>query len=185
MTTRVTACQLQTDPVFSEKLIDALRANSLPVEAVQLEFPEAVLMHEAPTITKNLTDLEQHGVRLIADEFGTGDTTISRLLHYRLDSVKIGRKCLDTDNDDEQVSNIGRAIIALANNLGIPVVAQGVGTSGDLEKIHGTNCRYAQGDYFAGALPASEFEKLLSNPVGKTHVKTSLGLVVPTAASCR
>ena len=185
VTTRVTACQLQTDPKFSEKVIDALMANRLPVDALQLEFTEAVLMHESPPITKNLTELEQHGVRMIIEDFGTGDTGISRLMRYRLDSVKIGRGYWDVGNDGERVSKIGKAIIKLANNLGISVVAQGVNTSEDLENIYGKNCRYAQGDYFAKALPAREFGIMLSNPVGQTLAKTSLELVAPTVASSR
>ena len=185
VTTRVSACQLQTDPKFCEKVIEALMANSLSVDALQLELPEAVLMHESPAITKNLTELEQHGVRMIIEDFGSGDTEISRLMRYPLDSVKIDRGYWGTGNDGERVSKIGKALMSLANDLGISAVAKGVNTSRDLENIHGTNCRYAQGAYFARALPASEFEIMLRDPGGKTQVKTALKLVAPTVASSR
>ena len=185
VTMHVSACQLQTDPKFSEKVIEALMVNSLSVDALQLEFPEAVLMHESPAITKNLTELEQHGVSMIIENFGTGDTGISRLMRYPLDSVKIDREYWGRGNDGERVSKIGKAIMTLANDLGISVVAQGVNTYQDLENIYGKNCRYAQGDYFARALPASEFEIMLRNPVGKILAKTSLELVAPAVASSR
>jgi diguanylate cyclase (GGDEF)-like protein len=173
-TIHVTGCQLQTDPKFSKKVIDALRAYSLPVESLQLEFPEAVLMHESPTTIRNLDELARHGARMIVNDLGAGNTTLSRLLRYRLDSIKMHCGTLKSDNSSEPVASLGKTIVALANHLGIPVIAQDVETPGDLETVRGLDCRYAQGGYFGRSLPASEFVFLKNDPVGRMPVKKSL-----------
>jgi diguanylate cyclase (GGDEF)-like protein len=162
VTVNVSARQFQSSSEFCKTLKNALERNGLPIEALQLEITEGVLMQETPTTKETISELQKLGVKMMVDDFGTGYASLSCLQRYRLDSVKIDRSYIQKASDDAQAARLVKAIAAMASSLGISVVSEGVESRRHLDSLLGLNSSYAQGFYYSKPMPADEFEALIS-----------------------
>ena len=162
VTVNVSARQFQSNSGFSKTLKKALGTNGLPVDALQLEVTEGVLMQEAPTTKETIRELQKLGVKMLVDDFGTGYASLSCLQRYRFDSVKIDRSYIQKASVDARDARLVKAIAAMASSLGISVVSEGVESRRHLDLLRDVDSRYAQGFYFSKPLPADEFEVLIS-----------------------
>ncbi|MGD9798115.1 MAG: putative bifunctional diguanylate cyclase/phosphodiesterase, partial [Acidimicrobiia bacterium] len=144
--------QLQ-DSALCATVEAALRCGLAP-GLLTLEITEGALADDADTET-TLHRLRSIGVRLSVDDFGAGYSSLGRLRSLPVDELKIDRSFVDpqrTDPDDAVVE----AVLALGERLGLTVVAEGIETPGQAERLRGLGCRYAQGFHFARPGPASE-----------------------------
>ena len=102
------------------------------------------------------------GIRLDLDDFGTGYSSLGYLHRFDLDGLKIDRSFVSNIGPAGERSEIVRTIVALANNLGMEVIAEGVETPGQLAVLQAVGCNLVQGYLFGGALSTEEMTERFS-----------------------
>ena len=147
---------------LADSIRTALTATDTPAEALCLEITENVLMSDAEFYLEALIGLKFLGVSLAVDDFGTGYSSMEYLQRFPLDVLKIDKAFVDgLGSGDGRVRAIPRAVIALARDLGMAVVAEGVETEEQTGELIRLGCRYAQGYYFARPQPPDLVSELL------------------------
>ena len=137
-----------------------LRTTGLDPELLELEVTESLAMHEPDDVTGTLRDLREMGVRCSIDDFGTGYSGLSQLTRLPIDKVKIDKSFVATIDRDREAP-IVMAVVALAHGLGLEVVAEGVETDAQLERLQELGCDEMQGFLFSRPVSAEHFEQLL------------------------
>jgi len=111
------------------------------------------------------------GVQLAIDDFGTGYSSMSRLKHFPIDRLKIDQSFVQEINTSPKDAAIACAVIAMADNMRLNVVAEGVETEGQLEFLKGNACDEIQGFYLCHPLPADAItDFLLQHDSGQTAI---------------
>jgi len=144
-----------------------LDMTGLQPAALDLEITESMVMGNPEQAIQTLRQLKSMGISLSIDDFGTGYSSLGYLKRFPLDHIKIDRsfiKDIPEDNDD---ATITRTIIAMAHNLRLKVIAEGVETEAQLNFLREHGCDEIQGYYFSRPLPADEFTALLKARDGK------------------
>jgi len=146
---------------FSEHTIGVLEETGLSPGALNLEITEqALLRHETATI-RELTRLQEHGVRLHLDDFGTGYASLSYLSLFNYDAIKIDRSFIAAATELSRDHRIVQALIGLGRVLEMDVIAEGVETPEQAQKLRELQCRTAQGFWFSRPLSAESAGALL------------------------
>jgi diguanylate cyclase (GGDEF)-like protein len=143
----------QTDLV--DAVSDTLSRTALEPDALELEITESVLMDQSEAGIRALRDLRRLGVRLVLDDFGTGYSSLSYLKHLPLDTIKIDRTFV-AGIEEVADRSIVDAVIALAHGLGIGVVAEGIETEEQADRLRELGCELGQGYLFSRAVPAEQ-----------------------------
>lgn len=151
-----------SDPKFVTMIPFVLADAGIAPSSLELEVPESMLAQH-PEIKEQLSYLRSLGIRLTIDNFGTGATALSDLVDFEIDSLKIDKAFVRHLPHRREDSAITSAIISLAHNLGIAVVAGGVETAEQLAYLKARDCTSAQGFIFSPPVPALEFEELMQN----------------------
>jgi diguanylate cyclase (GGDEF)-like protein len=133
------------------------RSNQL-----QIEITESVLMSNVDNTAATLGALSDMGVEISLDDFGTGYSSLSYLKRFPIDVLKIDRSFVRDIPADPDDSAIASAIISMAHNLGIQVVAEGVETEDQLSFLRDHDCDTVQGYYLSRPKPAEEIARYLS-----------------------
>jgi len=121
---------------------------------LELELTESIVMENAEATIATLHALQEKGVQLALDDFGTGYSSLSYLKRFPIHTLKIDRSFVkDLDKDPESAA-IGKSIIALAHNLNLKVVAEGVETEQEMAFLQDSGCDYMQGFLFHRPEPA-------------------------------
>ncbi|AGH86464.1 diguanylate cyclase/phosphodiesterase (GGDEF EAL domains) with PAS/PAC sensor(s) (plasmid) [Ralstonia pseudosolanacearum FQY_4] len=123
----------------------ALTSSGLPGEAVELEMTEGILIRDDPSLHTLLTELRALGVSLALDDFGTGYSSLSYLHRFPIDTLKIDRSFVQDLPHVAERAAITRAIIMMAQAMGMKTVAEGVETAGQLEFLSEIGCDEYQG----------------------------------------
>jgi EAL domain-containing protein (putative c-di-GMP-specific phosphodiesterase class I) len=139
---------------------DILHATGLPAEILELEITENVALDQKNG-TELLHKLHDRGVKLAFDDFGTGYASLSYLTRLPLSRIKIDRSFVRKITEKAQDAAIVRSLIAMAHNLGLAVIAEGVETEMQAVFLRHERCEEAQGFLYAAPLPANEFERYL------------------------
>lgn len=147
---------------LSRTIRQALRSNRLEPRLLELEITESVLMDDVETTAATLRELKALGLRLSLDDFGTGYSSLSYLKRLPIDHLKIDRTFVRDVTTDPEDAVICRAVIGLAHNLRLKVIAEGVETEGQMNYLRRYDCDEMQGYYFSRPLPAEEFAQLLA-----------------------
>ncbi|WP_051158521.1 GGDEF domain-containing protein [Nodosilinea nodulosa] len=148
----------QSDIVF--RIQDALNRYHLPPTSIKLEITESILIETAQTITERLEQLRAIGVQLSLDDFGTGYSSLQYLNDLPVDTLKIDRSFVQSLQRHE--GKIIQAIIGLAQNLGMTVIAEGIETVEQLAYLKNLNCDQGQGYLFSRPLSQAAAENMLS-----------------------
>jgi EAL domain-containing protein (putative c-di-GMP-specific phosphodiesterase class I) len=160
-----------TQPDLVDQIAAILAETGLPAHLLELEITETVLMDQSEAGTRALRALRELGVQLVLDDFGTGYSSLAYLKHLPLDTIKIDRSFVSGLDDDDANQPIVEAVIALAHGLGIEVVAEGIETVAQLDRLRALACDRGQGYFFAHPMPADELAPLLaSNHAGAAIV---------------
>lgn len=149
------------EPGLTERLSRMLARAGCDGSALGVEVTESTLLAEPSRVAAALEDMRALGVRVEIDDFGTGYSSLGRLMDLPIDAVKIDRRFVGPMVHDRRSEVIVRATIALAHDLALEAVAEGVedGETWDLLRAHG--CDTAQGFYIAKAMPMSEVSSWL------------------------
>lgn len=128
---------------------------------MQLELTESMLMDGVEYLLELLFRLRERGIQLSIDDFGTGYSSLSYLHRFPVNYLKIDRSFVrDIDSKHESLK-ITESIVALARNLNIAAIAEGVETKAQLSLLGQLNCEYIQGYLFSPPVPASAATDLL------------------------
>ena len=153
--------QFQESGLLSQ-VAAALDACGLPSASLTFEITESMVMEDLSGARDIMKKLNRLGVRLAIDDFGTGHSSLAYLKQFPVHEVKVDRAFVKGVAESRVDSAIVRAVIELANAIGIAAVAEGVETSDQVTGLRMLGCRVAQGYYFSHPLPAKEFDELLT-----------------------
>lgn len=131
---------------------------------LSFEITESTMMRNSKTISVLLARLRDLNIGLDIDDFGTGYSSLSQLQHLPVQTLKIDRSFVARIGQDEESLEIIRTIVALAHNLGMDVIAEGVETAPQLARLKALHCEYAQGYYFARPADQETAWALVSQP---------------------
>ena len=131
---------------------EALAAEQIPASLLKLEITETTAMTDVDQVMHLLNELRALGVGVAVDDFGTGYSSLAHLQRLPIDQIKIDQSFVRDIANDHQGAAIVRATIALAHELGVPVVAEGVEDETQLTFLTLHRCDIAQGFYFARPL---------------------------------
>ena len=130
---------------FVETVSQILRATGLKPDYLQLELTESTIMYNSENINKKLQSLQTMGIQISIDDFGTGYSSMNYLKRFPLSTLKIDRsfvKDLVTNPTDQAIV---KAIVSLAHNFSLKVIAEGVETKEQLAFLRECNCEGMQG----------------------------------------
>jgi diguanylate cyclase (GGDEF)-like protein/PAS domain S-box-containing protein len=139
-----------------------LEATGLPSELLIFEITETMVMADLSGAREIMKKLNALGVRLAIDDFGTGHSSLAYLKQFPVHEVKVDRAFVQGVAESPVDSAIVRAVIDLANAMGITTVAEGVETRSQVAGLKMIGCQVAQGFYFSHPLHADAFDQLLS-----------------------
>jgi EAL domain-containing protein (putative c-di-GMP-specific phosphodiesterase class I) len=145
-----------------EMVRSALMAAELEPRFLEVELTETAMMSNAEESIYILESLSRLGVLVSVDDFGTGYSSMSYLRRLPIDKLKIDRTFVKEMTCRPEDASIVRAMISLAHSLNLKVVAEGVETGDQLALLQQLGCDQYQGFHFSAALPAKEFERLIS-----------------------
>ncbi|MGF1568303.1 MAG: putative bifunctional diguanylate cyclase/phosphodiesterase [Nodosilinea sp.] len=149
----------QPDMVF--RIQDVLNRYQLQPTSIKLEITESILLETVQTVTERLEQLRAIGVQLSLDDFGTGYSSLQYLNDLPVDTLKIDRSFVQSLQKHD--GKIIQAIIGLAQNLGMIVIAEGIETEEQLAHLKTLNCDQGQGYLFSRPLSKAAAENILSN----------------------
>lgn len=173
---------------FLEGLTEILEETGLDPQVLELELTESVLMKRAEATASLLRTLRDRGVKVAIDDFGTGYSSLSYLRKFPVDALKIDQSFIQQIAAAGEDAAIVMAVIGMARNLKLRVVAEGVETLDELVFLQQHRCDEAQGYYFSRAVTPGAFATLLQNGIGGAGVLrgiSALGLAVVDPRSSR
>jgi len=148
-------------PDLIEGLERVLADTGLEPKYLEIELTESLFMSDVTPAVELLHRMKALGVNLSIDDFGTGYSSLSYLSRFPIDVLKIDRSFVADITRDANDEAIVTSIIALAHNLKLAVIAEGVETGEQLDYLRRHGCDEMQGYYFSRPLPAADFEQLL------------------------
>jgi diguanylate cyclase (GGDEF)-like protein/PAS domain S-box-containing protein len=150
-----------SQPNLVEQIVQILQETNLDPSSLKLEITESTIMANPETAASVMQKLKALGIKLCIDDFGTGYSSLAYLHRFPLDTLKIDRSFVNRIDSDSEKLAIVRAIVTLACNLGMSVVAEGVETMEQLLKLKLLQCSSAQGYLFSKPLNAEQTSSLL------------------------
>jgi diguanylate cyclase (GGDEF)-like protein len=156
---------------FLEIVRTALSEHHMEPRFLEIELTETAIMDQAESSVTILKELRRMGVTVSIDDFGTGYSSMNHLHRFPIDTLKIDQSFIKDLTTDSDTKSVVTAIISLAHSLRLKVVAEGVETKEQLDKLRVLGCDQYQGFYRSPAVPAGEIEKLLAPLSGSTELQ--------------
>jgi diguanylate cyclase (GGDEF)-like protein/PAS domain S-box-containing protein len=141
----------------------ALARNKLPANYLELEITERLLLDDSPVTQKLMEQLQLMDLRLAIDDFGTGYSALSYLRKFSLNILKIDRSFITDLAEDENLEALVKAIISMAHELELEVIAEGIETEAQLAFLKAQGCDFGQGHLFSRALLPNDFVDYVSH----------------------
>ena len=150
---------IQSDLV--ERVAAVIRETKVDPKGLKLEITESTVMSDVEAATKTFQRLKELGLQLSIDDFGTGYSSLSYLHKFPLDTLKIDRSFVMKMSESGENKEIVRAIVTLAQNLGMTVIAEGVETKEQVAELRSLGCEKGQGYFFSKPMGAEAAERLI------------------------
>jgi EAL domain-containing protein (putative c-di-GMP-specific phosphodiesterase class I) len=160
----LSARQLQ-NPSLLEDILEVLAQSDLEPNQLILEITESVMIHDIDASVARLRQLKQLGVRLAIDDFGTGYSSLGILQQVPADTLKIAKQFVDGIGNDATREDFASAIIKLGQTVHMDVVAEGIESVRQAERLAQLGCHYGQGFLFSPPLTSSEIDEQLRRAV--------------------
>ncbi len=148
-------------PDMYERVVEILERSGLPPTSLRLEITENVIMDHGEMALEKLAQFHRLGVQFSVDDFGTGYSSLSYLQRFSYDTLKIDRSFISGMDGKDDASAIVKTIVTLANMLNIGVVAEGVETAKQLERLREIGCSHAQGFWFSRPVDRAATQAML------------------------
>jgi diguanylate cyclase (GGDEF)-like protein/PAS domain S-box-containing protein len=165
----------QLVPPLVDEIGAAIAETGIAPRALVVELTEGAAIENRDTVRSLLMRLRTLGVRVSIDDFGTGHSALASLRHFPLDHLKVDRSFVRGIEDSHDMAAILASVTALARQLGLKVVVEGIENDAQLAAVRAQGCDYGQGYLFARPLSASDATALLQS-AGSTG-----GLAEPVA----
>lgn len=149
------------DAEFLPHLAETLRATAVDPDRLKLEITESTVMRDADEVL--LWKIKDLGVSLHMDDFGTGYSSLSNLHRFPIDVLKVDRSFIRNTSACRDYAAVLHSVVALAHNLGMEVVAEGLEEPSQVALLRAMGCDYGQGFYFGRAVAAGEAAEFLTN----------------------
>jgi diguanylate cyclase (GGDEF)-like protein/PAS domain S-box-containing protein len=146
---------------FVDAVVNALHRHGLPAEALVLEITERMLAGTEPQIASAMAELQQLGVRLAVDDFGTGYAALGYLRRFPVSTLKIDRSFVAGLGSSPDDHALVEAIIRLGETFHLDLIAEGVETEGQRAELLRMGCHQAQGYHYSRPLPAADAETFI------------------------
>jgi len=160
MCVNLSANQL-AEPRLLAAIEEALSTSGLAAEQLCLELSEASLLRDSSGAAGNLAAIRARGIRVSIDDFGTGSASLACLRVIPVDGIKIDRSFVNRLATDDRDRRIVAGIVALADQLGVEVTAEGVEAREQADALRAMHCALAQGYLFSRPMPAHEVPDFL------------------------
>jgi EAL domain-containing protein (putative c-di-GMP-specific phosphodiesterase class I) len=144
-------------------LKDALKKEGVSAKHLKLEITEGVFVAEKSNVGETLSEFREMGGTVSIDDFGTGYSSLSYLNRIPVDQVKIDRHFIQDMTKTDRGCCLTKAIISMANDMSLDVIAEGVENEEQLTILKSQHCNKIQGYYFSPAIKASEITAILQN----------------------
>ena len=144
-------------PDFVDLVLGILARTGANPHRLKLELTESVLIDDVEAVVARMDTLKGHGVGFSLDDFGTGYSSLAYLKRLPLDQLKIDQSFVRDVLTDPHDASIARTIVALADAMGLAVIAEGVETEAQRDFLHQHGCRSYQGYLFGRPMPADAF----------------------------
>jgi diguanylate cyclase (GGDEF)-like protein len=154
-------------PNFIPMVRSALDESRIAHERLKLEITESTVIDPRHDMSQTIREVHNLGVQIAMDDFGTGHSSLSLLHQFDLDVIKIDKSFIQGMGDSREMSAVLHAIIALTQNMGKRVVAEGVETEEQIACLISHGCDMVQGYYFAKPLGREEAGAYINNPIKK------------------
>ena len=155
LSVNVSAKQLQ-QPDFVEQVLQIVQRSGCNPGSLKLEITESMLLDGREAVIAKMARLKAHGLRFALDDFGTGYSSLSYLKTLPLDQLKIDRSFVCDLLSDNQDADIACTIVSLAHALKLDVIAEGVETQAQCERLSSYGCTCFQGYYFGRPVPLEQ-----------------------------
>jgi len=149
------------DPDLTKRIAQALYDTGTPPKFLDIEITESLAMSNIERTIDCLNEISEMGVRTSIDDFGTGYSSLSYLKKLPIQKLKIDQSFIRDITVDPDDRAIIRAVIAMAHNMNIRVLAEGVESEGQFSFLRDTRCDEAQGYLFSKPLPAQQFRDFM------------------------
>ena len=146
---------------LGKTLIKILKKTQLDSHCLELELTESTLIADLELTIRQLNTLKSLGIKISVDDFGTGYSSFSYLQKFPFDILKIDRSFIKDIDTNRKNAAITKALIQMAHQLNLKVIAEGVETKTELSFLSTHNCDEVQGYFFSPPLRVREFERLL------------------------
>ncbi len=146
---------------FSHMLHEILLHTGLPPQCLELEITETALIRNFDRALSTLRQVKALGVRIAMDDFGTGYSSLANLRAFPFDKIKIDGTFIKGVDRNDEAAAIVRAILGLGKGLGLPVLAEGIETAGEIEFLASESCGEGQGYYFGHPAPIEAFSDVV------------------------
>ena len=145
---------------FAQRVADLVEEVEVDPRQFELEITEGLLLGDDPETQETLRQLRHMGFALALDDFGTGYSSLSYLKRYPINRIKIDRSFIANLGVDAEAEAVVAAIVKLARALRLSVIAEGVETLDQLERLNGAGCTEVQGFLFSRPVAAHEIDRL-------------------------
>jgi diguanylate cyclase (GGDEF)-like protein len=142
---------------------DALQRSGLDPRLLILEITESVLMDTTASNVERLNALKRLGVQLAVDDYGTGYSSLQYLRRFPIDWLKVAKPFVDGVDRSEEEAGVARAIVDLARSLHLGVVAEGIETKRQSERLLELGCPRGQGFHYSPPKPVEELAEVLED----------------------
>jgi diguanylate cyclase (GGDEF)-like protein len=150
------------DPTLGLRILAVLGQTGFNPRRLEIEITESALVENIGVAQAVIDELRQAGVRIALDDFGTGYATLSQLLSFHLDKIKIDRSFVSRLDGSDESKVIVRAILGIAKGFGLTTTAEGIEGAEQLAYLKANGCTEGQGYLFSKAVPAAGIPALLN-----------------------
>ena len=152
------------DSELLPKIMAVLHETGVRPDQLQLEFTESQIMKNRPVRLRLLAELRANGIRLAMDDFGTGSSSLSCLQEFPFDVLKVDRAIVANLSRGRDFAAVLHAIVTLADNLGLQVVAEGIEDAEQLVMLQALGCGFGQGYLLGRPMSEGAISELLATP---------------------
>ena len=145
-----------------KKVASSLDASSLDPTHLDLELTESLLVERPDETIRILNYFKSMGISISMEDFGTGYCSLSYLTRFPLDPLKVDRAFVTNLPDDRDAVVVVRAIVGMAKELNLNIVAEGIATERQIEFLHGLGCHTGQGYLFSKPITNDAFMQILT-----------------------
>lgn len=149
------------DVTLCERLCEIAEKYHVSTKLLELEVTESAYVQDSRNMMTALQKLRERGFKILMDDFGSGYSSLNMLKEAPIDEIKLDMRFLSASDPYDRAEKILGTVIAMGNEMGLSVLAEGVETREQVEMLTGDSCYKAQGFFYSRPVPVDEYEKML------------------------